>query len=343
MSLFIDIKYTNLISHRFEKFVKKEAYLFNCRCPICGDSKKNKSKMRGYIYRKGNDLFYRCHNCNAGLTLGNLIKHISPDIYKEYVLERYSSGEGAKSSFKETSINIPSPKFGKVEMKKVFEHAEWCSVLPEEHFCVKYLTARKIPKKFWSKLLFTQNYKSFIDALIPEHDKNLAEDARLVIPFYDEYDVLIAVTGRALETNDKSLRYITMKVVDTDRKIMYGLDRLDTTKPVRIVEGQFDSMFLDNAIASCDANLMSAAKDINANDVVLIYDNEPRNKEIVNLMQTAINKGNKVVIWPETMRGKDINEMIMNQTSKAEIERIISSNVVSGLQAQMKFVYWKKV
>lgn len=343
MSLFIDTKYTNLISHRFEKFVKKETYLFNCRCPICGDSKKNKSKMRGYIYRKGNDLFYRCHNCNAGLTLGNLIKHLSPDIYKEYVLERYSSGEGAKSSFKETAINIPSPKFGKVEMKKVFDHAEWCDMLPEEHFCVQYLNARKIPKKFWSKLLFTQKYKSFIDALIPDHDKNLAEDARLVIPFYDEYNELIAVSGRALETSDKTLRYITMKVIETDKKIMYGLDRVDTSKPVRIVEGQFDSMFLDNAIASCDANLMAASKDIDAADKVLIFDNEPRNKEIVKLMQVAINKGCKIVIWPDTVKGKDINEMIMNKLSKAEVERIISSNVVSGLHAQTKFVYWKKI
>jgi hypothetical protein len=343
MSLFIDVKYTNLISNRFEKFVKKEAYLFNCRCPICGDSKKNKSKMRGYIYRKSNDLFYRCHNCGVGLSLGNLIKHVSPEIYKEYVLERYSSGEGEKSSFKETEINIPTPKFGKVEMKKVFDHAEWCNMLPEEHFCVQYLSARKIPKKFWSKLLFTQNYKAFIDVLVPNHDKNLAEDARLVIPFYDEYDDLIAVTGRALETSDKTLRYITMRVVETDKKLIYGADTLDSSKQVRIVEGQFDSMFIDNAIASCDANLMSAAKEIDAVNKLLIFDNEPRNKEIVNLMQVAINKGFQIVIWPDTVKGKDINEMIINKISKAEIERIISSNTFIGLQAQTKFVFWKKV
>jgi hypothetical protein len=343
MSLFIDLKYVNLISHRFQKFARKETYLFNCRCPICGDSKKNKSKMRGYIYRKTNDLFYRCHNCGVGLALGNLIKHVSPEIYKQYILERYSSGEGEKSSFKEAEINIPSPKFGKVEMKKVFEHAEWCNMLPEEHFCVQYLNARKIPKKFWNKLLFTQNYKAFIDALIPEHDKNLAEDARLVIPFYDEYDDLIAVTGRALETSDKTLRYITMRVVETEKKLIYGADRLDTSKQVRIVEGQFDSLFLDNAIASCDANLMLAAKEIEAKEKVLIFDNEPRNKEIVNLMQVAINKGFQLVIWPDTVKGKDINDMIINKLSKAEIERIISSNTFSGLHAQTKFVYWKKV
>jgi hypothetical protein len=299
--------------------------------------------MRGYIYRKSNDLFYRCHNCGIGLTLGNLIKQVSPELFKEYTLERYASGEGGKNSFANTAINIAPPKFDKVDKMKTFEHAEWCDKLSEEHFCVQYLSARKIPKKFWSKLLFTQHYKQFVDALIPNHDKNLADDARLVIPFYDEYDELIAVSGRALENSDKTLRYITLRTNESEKKLMYGADRLDITKPVRIVEGQFDSMFLDNAVASCDANLMHTAKEISATDKVLIFDNEPRNKEIVNMMQLAINKGNSVVIWPDTIKGKDINEMIMNKLSKAEIERIISNNTFSGLQAQTKFVYWKKI
>lgn len=342
MSLFIDLKYTNLISNRFEKFVKKDTYLFNCRCPICGDSKKNKSKMRGYIYRKGNDLFYRCHNCGAGLTLGNLIKHLSTELFKEYTLERYTSGEGSKNSIRQTNMIIPSPKFDRVEKMKVFEHAEWCDKLSEEHFCSKYLVARKIPKKYLNKLLFTQNYKAFADALIPNHDKNLPEDARLVIPFYNEYDELIAVSGRALESGDKTLRYITLRTVESDKKLIYGMDRLDLSKPVKIVEGQFDSLFLENAIASCDANLVHTAKEISTTDKVLIFDNEPRNKEILNMMQLAINKGYKVVIWPDTIQGKDINEMIQNKTSKAEIERIISSNSFSGLEAQIKFTYWRK-
>jgi phosphotransferase system HPr-like phosphotransfer protein len=342
MSLLIDLKYTNLISPRFEKFVKKEQYLFNCRCPLCGDSKTNKSKMRGYIYRKGNDLFYRCHNCSAGLSLGNLIKSISPDIYKQYTLERYSSGKTNNFS-SNNIIKIEPPKFDKVIKMKTFEHAEWCDKLPEQHFCVEYLTKRKIPKKYWNKLLFTKNYKEFINALIPDNEKTLYEDARLVIPFYNEYDELIAVTGRALESGDKTIRYITLRTVESDKKLIYGMDRLDLTKPVRIVEGQFDSLFLENAVASCDANLVHTAKEISSADKVLIFDNEPRNKEIVNLMQTAINKGNKVVIWPDTVKGKDINEMVMDRLSKAEIERIISSNTFSGLQAQTKFVYWKKV
>jgi len=52
-------------------------------------------------------------------------------------------------------------------------------------------------------LLFTQHYADFVTALVPNHGKQLLNDARLVIPFYDEYNDLIAVSGRALETSDK--------------------------------------------------------------------------------------------------------------------------------------------
>ena len=209
MSIHIDLKYTNLLSHRFEKFARKDNYLFNVRCPLCGDSKKNKSKMRGYIYRKGNNLFYKCHNCNAGTSLGNLIKFIDANIYKEYILERYKEGESGNSNFKDPSFNIPPQRFGKLEKSKLFEHAEWCDKLPSGHFCLEYLQKRKIPQQWYSKLLFTQHYKQFCDALIPNHGKQISDDARLIIPFYDVYDNLIAVSGRALETSDYKLRYVT--------------------------------------------------------------------------------------------------------------------------------------
>jgi hypothetical protein len=75
----------------------------------------------------------------------------------------------------------------------------------------------------------------------------------------------------------------------------------------------------------------------------LIYDNEPRNKDIVKMMQDAIKSGHNIVIWPDTMQGKDINEVIMSGISPDEIESIISSNTFKGLQAQIKFNMWKKI
>ena len=242
MSLITDTKYTKMISYRLRNFKQKNDYLFNFSCPLCGDSQKNKSKARGYVYQKGNNLFYRCHNCSASTTVSNLIKAVDPAIHKEYVLERYKSGETNKSYTKKT-YDVPTPKFGKIEKQKTFEFGDWCNKLPDNHFCIQYLKGRKVPKEHWKRLIFTSKYKQFVDRLIPNHDKQIVDDARLVIPFYDEYNNLIAISGRALETSDKLIRYVTIRTKESSDKLIYGLDRVDLTKPVKIVEGPLDSLF----------------------------------------------------------------------------------------------------
>lgn len=343
MSLSVESKYIGLISHRLRNFKRKQDYLWNFSCPICGDSKKNHLKARGYVYKKGNNLFYSCKNCGIGTSLGKLLESVDGTLYKEYILERYKSGESGFSNFKEPTFNVPSPRFDKLDKPKIFEHAEFCDKLPSEHFCLTYLTNRRIPSRFYKDLLFTSHYKKFIDALVPNHGKKLIDDARVIIPFYDVYNNLIAVSGRALETSDKTLRYITIRTTDSEEKLVFGMDRVSVHEPVRVVEGPLDSLFVKNCVASADANLAIVAENISAGKKVLIFDNEPRNKEIVKLMQDAIKLNYDVVIWPDTMVGKDINEMVMNGISVDEIESIISSNTFSGLEAQTKFIFWKKI
>ena len=343
MSLSVEAKYIGLISHRLRNFKRKQDYLWNFSCPICGDSKKNLLKARGYVYKKGNNLFYSCKNCGIGTSLGKLLENVDGSLYKEYVLERYKSGESGFSNFKEPTFNVPSPRFDKLDKPKIFEHAEFCSNLSSEHFCLAYLKNRQIPKEFYSQLLFTSHYKKFIDALVPNHGKKLIDDARVIIPFYDVYNNLIAVSGRALETSDKTLRYITIRTTDSEEKLVFGMDRVSVHEPVRVVEGPLDSLFIKNCVASADANLAIVAENISAGKKVLIFDNEPRNKEIVKLMQESIKSNHNIVIWPNTIQAKDVNEMIMSGVSVGEIESIISSNTFNGLQAQTKFVFWKKV
>ena len=95
MSMYVDIKYLNLISHRLQRFKKKGDYLWNFRCPYCGDSKKSQSKARGFVFRKKNDLFFKCHNCSMGTNLSNLIKTVDSKIHDDYILERYKEGTTA--------------------------------------------------------------------------------------------------------------------------------------------------------------------------------------------------------------------------------------------------------
>jgi hypothetical protein len=344
MSLHIDVKYTLLISSRFEKFQRKQDYLFACRCPLCGDSKKNKLKMRGYIYRKDNGLFFKCFNCGEGTSIGNIIKRLDSNLYKEYIMERYATGEGGRhTNFKAPKITIPTPKFGKLSTDITYENAERCDKLPKAHFCLGYLRTRKIEEQHYSKFYYTDNYKKFCDEVYPNHGKEIDTDKRLVIPFYDEYNSLIAVSGRALENASEKLRYVTMRTNESEDKLIYGLNTVNKNKLVHIVEGPIDSIFLENCIASSDANLTLTAKSIVAVKKVLIFDNEPRNKEVCKMIELAIKSGHDVVIWPNTVIGKDINEMVQLGMSVDEIENIISSHTFRDIEAQTQFIFWKKV
>ena len=343
MSLSIDTKYVRLISSRLRNFKQKNDNLFNFSCNFCGDSQKNKTKARGYVFEKAGGLFYRCHNCGISTNVANLIKHTDAALYQEYIMERYKSGESGNSNYQKPTFDIPQPKFDKVKKQTVFEYAESVSKLPSGHFCLTYVQKRKIPEKFYDRLYFTTNYEKFIKTLIPNCDKELTKEARLIFPFYDEYNELIAVTGRALESGNKTLRYVTVRTNDSTNKLLYGMDTVDLNQPVKIVEGQIDSLFLNNCVASGDGNLAIAAKNISCERKILIFDNEKRNKEILKMMQDAIKLGHDIVIWPDSIEPKDINEMIMSGISHNEIEEIISNNTFSGLEAQTRFTFWKKI
>lgn len=346
MSLPTDIKYVRLVSSRLRNFKQKNTYLWNFSCPFCGDSQTNKLKARGYVYAKGNDLFYRCHNCGVGTNVANLIKQVDPSIHGEYILERYKSGESntvIRKSNTAPTFHIPPPRFAQPEKQKIFEHAEWVSDLPSGHFCLNYVENRLLPKEVWNLLLFTNKYKEFCDTLIPNHGKNVVDDARLIIPFYDKHNQLVAVSGRALEASSYKLRYVTLRTNDSDDKLIYGMDRVNLNQPVYLVEGPLDSLFLKNCVASGDANLSLTAKNISAKKLVLIFDNEKRNKEVCKMIENAIKSNHYVVIWPDNIEGKDINEMVLNGFSTGEIQEIIDSNTFYGLEAIAKFTFWKKL
>lgn len=347
MALYTDTKYIRLVSSRLRNFKQKNDNLWNFSCPYCGDSKTNTLKARGYVYAKGNDLFYRCHNCGVGTNVGNFIKHVDPSLHDEYVFEKYKSGTTSNTYHRTSSVSpriiTNPPKFGHIKKRNIFEHGTWINDLPSGHFCLNYVENRLIPKEHYDKLLFTSNYKAFCDALIPNHDKKLVEDARLVIPYFNYQNELIAVSGRALETSDYKLRYVTLRTDDSTSKLIYGTDRVDLTKKVYLVEGPIDSLFLNNCVASGDANLGLTVKNIQAKEVTLVFDNQPRNKEVCKLIENSIKSNHNVVIWPDEIEGKDINEMILDGFSASEIQEIIDSNTFYGLEAIAKFTFWKKI
>ena len=340
--LHIDLKYINMISHRWEKFKRKDDYLFNFRCPICGDSSKKKNKARGYIYKKKNDMFFKCHNCDAGKTFGGLLKETDPMLHKQYLMERYKVGVTGPRANKTPEFNFTKPSFEHKHDEKIIDTlmdrvdklAEACGDT-HTHIAVDYVKSRQIPKDKWNRLYHIDDI-STISQLAPKYkDRIKTTEPRLVIPFFDESGRMTGLTLR--DYGNSTLRYIMVKI-NEDFPTVFGLDVIHKEHPVKIVEGPLDSLFLDNCLAAA-GSAFNKIRDLNIENPIVIIDNEPRNEAICNILHKNIKDGHKVVIWPDSIVQKDINDMVV---ANLDVEDLISNNVFQGLEAELKFRNWRK-
>lgn len=338
MSVFIDRKYLKLISPKLNRFTQKKEDLYNFRCPFCGDSRKNQLKARGYVYRKKNDYFYKCQNCGVGYTMYNFLNYLDGNLAKDYSLERFTNGETGNHNYPKPELKFDSPKFTK---NKTVINLPTIKELEKDHVAVQYCIGRKIPEDTYHNLYYAEDFKSFVYEIMPDCDKDLNEnDPRLVIPFFDEENQLVAFQGRTL--SDSKIRYITIKINENSVKL-FGLNKINKEEKIYVTEGPIDSLFLPNAIATADSNLMSAGKHISREKLVLVFDNEPRNKDICKLIDKAIENHYAICIWPEMIQEKDINDMILSGFTKEELLDIINKNTFVNLRAKMEFIQWKKV
>jgi len=319
----VDSKFIGLVSPKLQKFKRVKADLYNFRCPICGDSKKNKSKTRGYLYAVKANTNFKCHNCGASMSLNNFLKQVDPAVHKQYVMEKFKEGHtGRNFVIDEPDIKFEAPKFKKkLKLPKASENPKSSG----------YLTARKLnPDNFY----YAENFKKFVNSLKHTFDDTKHDEERIIIPLYYEKN-LIGLQGRSINPNP--VKYITV-MLDDDAPKIYGLDNIRRDAPVYITEGPFDSTFIRNAIAMCGADADISRWGIS--NPVWIYDNEPRNREITNRISKTIDSGQSVVIWPESIDDKDINDMVMNGL---DVQSVIESNTYSGLEAKLKFTTWKKI
>jgi predicted RNA-binding Zn-ribbon protein involved in translation (DUF1610 family) len=333
MSEYIDVKYINLLSPRLDRYKVKtnSPFTANFRCPVCGDSKKNRHKARGYVFSRKGGLFYKCHNCGMGATLGNLMKEIDPTLYNQYVMERYKEGNVRQSHTNVATLMDFEPKFKKKSL--LDELLDPVKGTPAE----KYLQDRKIPESRWDELYYIDNIEKIEQLSDKYKDRIIGKEARLVLPFYDRDSKLVGVTCRAL--GDERLRYVTIRV-NEDKPMVYGLDKVDITKDIYVTEGPLDSLFLDNAVAVGNTDLKQVSNLLPFERLVFIFDNQPRNKELVKIINRAIEGGARMVIWPENILEKDINDMVL---AGFDINQVISTSTFSGLELKLQFTKWKKV
>ena len=329
---YIDTKYLNIISPYLQQFKKKGDNLWNFRCPYCGDSQKSRTKARGFVFRKKNDLFFKCHNCGVGASLGNLVKTVDSKTYKDYIMERYKKGVETRSS-PQPEFKFNAPVFRK---KGILEGLQSIKNLPDDHPAKQIVEKRKLPEESLSDLYLCESFFKFTNSIIKGKFPSLGGDhPRLIIPFRGEDGEVFAYQGRAF--GNEQPKYITIKI-DEDRDKIFGLDKVDKSKPILVVEGPLDSLFLDNCIAVAGADFSNIK-----GDLTVIYDNEPRNKEINKQIEKTIDQGKSVCLWPDHMKEKDINDMIIAGYSKKEVQEIITNNTFSGASAKLRFAEWRRI
>ena len=320
----VDSKYIGLISSRLQKFKKVKNNLYNFRCPICGDSQKNKNKTRGYLYQVKNNTNFKCHNCGASMSLNNFIKTLDGTLHKQYTMEKFKEGHTGKN------FVVEEPK---LEFKKpVFKKSINLPKASSNPVAKRYLENRRInPDKFY----YADRFKSWTNTQKKTFDTIGRDEPRIVIPMYDETKNLIGFQGRALDKSPN--KYITIMIQDEAPKA-YGIETIDKTSTVYITEGPFDSTFIRNSIAMCGADADVHSWGIS--NPVWVYDNEPRNREIVERISRTIDSGDSVIIWPTNITEKDINDMIL---AGHEVMSMLKSNTYHGLEAKIKFNNWKKI
>ena len=328
---FVDTKYIGLVSVRLQKFSKKKEGLYTFRCPYCGDSQKNKNKTRGYIYKYKNDHNFKCHNCGVSRSFTNFLKDQDVVLYDQYVMERYKSGLPGKGT---TTPHIKTKSSKPNFSKKDFDLPR-ISELNKEHPARTYLFNRKIPEKCLRDLYYCDKFKRWTNDQKYTFDDLENDESRIIIPLRDR-NKIFGFQGRSLDPRNK-LRYITI-MLDEEAPKIYGLDKLNKNNTVYVVEGPFDSLFLENCVAMAGADLDLGS--CGWSDYICVYDNEPRSREIVKRIDKTIDRGGKVVIWPDKVVQKDINEMHL---AGHDVEKMIESNTYHGLKAKVQLNKWKRV
>ena len=323
----------------------KNENTLNHRCPYCGDSSKNSYKARGYHFVVEQSFIYKCHNCGKSTSSVHFIKDHFPVIHREY-LKEYLQEKGVKkrpqkmlssNDFKFKPVVEGKGSLNKsVENLKAVCHSAW-----DKHVARDYLLDRKIPENLIKDLWFVENAQSLSILHTKYRDRVLGNDPRIILPFITEKGELVGISGRAI--NDSPLRYLTMRFQD-DIPLIFNENKVDKTKTVYVTEGPIDSLFLPNSIAVGGSDFKKIDESYKES-AIIIYDNEPRNTEIIKKLEEVIDLGFTVCIWNDKrVKGlKDINDMIQSGLTSEDVIEIIDSNSFTGLSAKLKLQEYKKV
>lgn len=325
------------------KIVSSKKDTYNFRCNICGDSKKNKIKKRGYIFKdkKIGGYYYKCFNCgDKRIPLITYTKIYFPELYTRFIYNNIlQQKRDLELPYKQEKIDNLNQYNNSDSLLKLL--TKW----NKNDISKKLLDYRKIPINKRSDIYFLDDLNILLNKI---NELNLGNytilnynSPRIVIPVYKrDRSEINGFVCRSVLKNDP-IRYYNIKI--SDDYLLLGLDKINTTKPIYIIEGYFDSLFLSNAIATNSAtNFMSAYQfclDVKQ-EPIFIFDNEPYNKDICKMMKRFIDLNEKIVIFKSfPFHGKDLNDIIMKNPT-VNLEGELLKYTFKGLQAKLEYNQW---
>lgn len=326
------LKYANMVGGRLERFRRVGDGQFNFRCPMCGDSQTSKTKARGYLFINDKPN-YHCFKCGEHYRFAEFLELIAPDLHQEYVFERFRDGSSGPEPNGARQRTKPAETPSEPQEHPLEQFLTQLTDLNPGHKARKYVEDRLIPREQYDRLRFVNKW-GLIDTRYP------VGDARLVLSFRNRYGSLVALTGRSLD--DKEPRYVT-KTLMQDQPKVFGWDKVKTGQTIYAVEGPIDSLFLPNCIAVGGNNFLTLGEVFPGADLVVVFDNQPRHREVIDLMKRVIDRGLQVSILPDSLPGKDINEMVLNGASTEQIKWLVDQSRCSGLRAALRMAEWKKI
>jgi hypothetical protein len=335
--LFIDRKFARLLGARLLNFKEKKPDLFTFS-HTCEDRSSSKVKARGYIYRQENSLYVKCHHCSLSHKLSTFLQQECPTLADEYRLETYkekvNSGQLTPRVAERKEVVIP-----KISLDSVLDGLIALSTLPKSHPAVLYAKKRAIPEEHYKSIFFCPKFFKYAVKYKDSFAKMKEDYPRLVFPYFDANGRVYALTARAFGNEEP--KYIFLSI-DERKENIYGIWRIDASKPIIAVEGQIDSLCVDNAIAVGGADYNSVLLRSLQSNLIIVPDNDfIRNKQVADSVMKAIRAGYAVSLFPASFKYKDINEATKKMT-KQEIQTIILDNVKRGAEAELELIFRRK-
>lgn len=333
MSSFSDQKYIGQIGFTLRNFSRKSNKLYSFSCPYCGDSKINKYKARGFFYiNQSNDWQYKCHNCGIGKSFTNFLRDQAPLLYKEYRFENFAN----KKSNDVDILSIESLFDDLGTQNELDNLVLRCDKLQDGHPAIEYLKSRSILLKH-ERFYYSINL-TILKQIFSGYDNVVFKDEpRIIFPIKNISKKLVGVVTRSIKENAK-LRYINLR--KGNDPLIYNIENINFSQRKYVVEGPIDSLFLKNCVAAIGSDLLKC-KDILDSNTTYIFDNQPKNMEIIKKMEYLVSVGCSIVVWPYSPEIKeDINDMI---DQNIDVDNIINNNTYTGLSSKLKIKAWRKI